>query len=103
MKEIVAAADGPIWTGYEVAGVPGRARRLLRELQGKREWDIRMAFGIWKKEHGKWRWKLAEEKMMRSLEGGSKLWILYRADKKHIERNPDRVRISASWMREVYG
>jgi len=49
MKEIAAAADSPIWTGYEVAGVPGEHRRLLRELQGKARMDIRMAFGIWKK------------------------------------------------------
>jgi hypothetical protein len=60
MKEIVAAADSPTWTSYEVAGVPGE-RRLLRELQGRREWTSEWCLASGKRAR-KWQWKPTEQK-----------------------------------------
>src|SRR5258708_14263147 len=51
MKEIVAAADSPIWTGYEVAGVPGEHGDCCGN---NRESENGHSNGIWhlEKEHG---------------------------------------------------
>jgi HEAT repeat protein len=84
MKDIVAAADSPTWTGYEVAGVPGEHGDCCGNY---REGANGQANGVWhlEKEHGNGGGS-PRSKNDAKLEGGSKLWILYRADKKHIER-----------------
>jgi len=84
MKEIVAAADSPIWTGYEVAGVPGEHGDCCGNY---RESANGHSNSVWhlEKEHGNGGGGPRNKNDVK-LEGGGKLWILYRADKKHIER-----------------
>ena len=84
MKEIAAAADSPIWTGYEVAGVPGEHGDCCGNY---RESANGQSNGVWhlEKERGNGGGS-SRSKNDAKLEGGNKLWILYRADKKHIER-----------------
>src|SRR5258708_12217890 len=84
MKEIVSAADSPIWTGYEVAGVPGEHGDCCGNY---RESANGRSNGVWhlEKEHGNGGGNRRNKNDVR-LEGGGKLWILYRADKRHIER-----------------
>jgi HEAT repeat protein len=84
MKEIVAAADRPIWTGYEIAGVPGEHGDCCgnyRESVGGH------SNSVWhlEKEHGNGGGGPRNKNDVK-LEGGNKLWILYRAEKRHIER-----------------
>src|SRR5882762_6394712 len=83
MREIAAAADSPIWTGYEVAGVPGERGDCCGNY---RESENGQSNGVWhlENEHGNGG-RSRRNKNDVTLEGG-KLWILYRADKKHIER-----------------
>jgi HEAT repeats len=84
MKDIVAAADSPTWTGYEVAGVPGEHGDCCGNY---REGANGQSNGVWhlEKERGNGSGS-PRSKNDAKLEGGSKLWILYRADKNHIER-----------------
>src|SRR5258707_2498996 len=84
MKEIVAAADSPIWTGYEVASVPGEHGDCCGNYRDSANGQSN---GVWhlEKERGNGGGS-SRSKNDAKLEGGNKLWILYRADKKHIER-----------------
>src|SRR6266436_1393155 len=84
MKEIVAAADSPIWTGYEVAGVPGEHGDCCGNY---RESANGHSNSVWhlEKEHGNGGGGPRNKNDVK-LEGGGKLWILYRADKRQIEQ-----------------
>ena len=84
MKDIVAAADSPIWIGYEVAAVLGEhgdcCGNYVESANGHSN-------GVWhlEKEHGNGGGNRRNKNDV-AFEGGGKLWILYRADKRHIER-----------------
>jgi len=84
MKGIVATADSPMWIGYAVAGVPGEHGDCCGNY---REGKNGHSSGVWhlEKEHGSggrsWQGKKDAQ-----LEAGNQLWILYRADKRRIER-----------------
>src|SRR5258708_32995003 len=84
MKEIVAAADSPIWTGYEVAGVPGEHGDCCGNY---RESENGHSNGIWhlEKEHGNGGRNRPGENDV-TFGGGGKLRVLYLADKKRIGR-----------------
>jgi hypothetical protein len=83
MKGIVATAESPIWIGYEVAGVPGE------------HGDCSGNYKEGRKGHSNGIWHLEKEQTSRGdswrtnndvkLEGGNVLWILFRADKRHIQ------------------
>ena len=84
MKEIVATADSPMWIGYEVAGVPGEHGNCCGNY---REGANGQSNGVWhlEKEHAGGR-RSPQSKNDAQLEGGQTLRILYRADKRHVER-----------------
>jgi hypothetical protein len=84
MKEIVASADNPVWVGYGVAGVPGEQNECCGNY---REGADGQSNAVWhlEKEHGSGGGSLRSKNDVK-LEGGKELWILYRADKRHIGR-----------------
>lgn len=84
IKEIVATADVPIWIGYEVAGVPGEHGDCCGNYK---EGANGQSNGVWhlEKEHGNGGGGPRNKNDVK-LEDARKLWILYRADKMHIER-----------------
>ena len=103
MKEIVASADSPVWVGYGVASVP--------EEQGEccgnyRERVNGQSNGVWhlEKEHGNGVGSPRNKNDVK-LEGGKELWILYRADKSHIERirmMSDECQLDAGGLRLIW-
>ncbi|HET7105960.1 MAG TPA: HEAT repeat domain-containing protein [Candidatus Acidoferrum sp.] len=84
MKDIVATADGPMWIGYEVASVPGNHGDCCGDYgerangQSNRVWHL-------ERERGSGSESIITKDEVK-LEGGKDLWILYRADKRKIER-----------------
>ena len=83
MKGIVATADSPMWIGYEVAGAPGEHGDCCGNDREGRNGD---SSGVWhlEKERGSGRsWQGNKDV---KLEAGNQLWILYRTDKRRIER-----------------
>jgi hypothetical protein len=84
IKEIVATADMPIWIGYEVAGVPGEHGDCCGNY---REGANGQSNGVWhlEKEHGSSGGSPRNKNDVK-LGDAKKLWILYRADQRHVER-----------------
>src|SRR5258708_7586647 len=89
MKEIVAAADSPIWAGYEVASVPGEHGDCCGNY---RESANGHSNGVWhlEKERGNGGGS-SRSKKDSEVEGGRQLWELYPADQKHNETHPVHV------------
>lgn len=84
MKELVASAEGPMWIGYEVAAVPGEHG----DCCGKYESETgRQSRGVWhlEKENANGGGTIEGRNNSQPEENGV-LWILYRADRKRIER-----------------
>src|SRR5258707_7169436 len=89
MKEIVSAADSPIWTGYEVAGVPGEHGDCCGNY---RESANGQSNGVWHLEKergnggggagGKKKWEVG---------GGRKVWVLFSADKKQNQKSRNKL------------
>jgi HEAT repeat protein len=84
MKEVVASADGPRWIGYDVAAVPGEHGDCCGKYESG---TLNQSKGVWhlEKENGKGSGSVHERSDLKT-EANGKLWILYRADRKHIER-----------------
>lgn len=84
MKEIVASADSPVWVGYGVPGANGEQDECCGNYRERMNGQLN---GVWylEKEHGSGG-ESPRNKNEVKLEGGKELWILYRADKRHIER-----------------
>ena len=103
MKDIVATADSPMWIGYEVASVPGEHGDCCGDY---REGANGKTNGVWhlEKEHrsGSESMRIKDDV---KLEGGKDLWILYRADKRKIERIrmiSGRCRLDAGGLRLIW-
>src|SRR5258708_27596769 len=93
MKEIAAAADSPIWTGYEVAGVPGEHGDCCGDY---RESANGHSNSVWhlEKEHGNGGGG-PRGKNEGKVEGGGKEGSLEPAAKRRNEAHPtcsDQVR-----------
>ena len=103
MKEIVASADGPMWIGYEVAAVPGEHG----DCCGKYESGMsRQSNGIWhlEKEHASGGGSI-QQRTDSKPEANGVLWILYRADRKRIERmrvSSDQCQLDAGGLRLIW-
>lgn len=84
IKEIVATAGMPVWTGYEVAGARGENGDCCGNYK---EGANGQSDGVWhlEKEHGSGGGRPRNKNDVK-LEDTRKLWILFRADKMHIER-----------------
>jgi len=84
MKDIVASADRPVWVGYGIAGVAGERGECCGNY---RENGNGQSNGVWhlEKEHGSGVGNPRNKNDVK-LEDGKELWILYRADKRRIER-----------------
>jgi HEAT repeats len=84
MKEAVASADGPMWIGYEVAAVPGEHGDCCGRYAGGTK---NQSKGVWhlEKENGNGDGSVNERSDLKTEANGT-LWILYRVDKKRIER-----------------
>ena len=103
MKDIVATADSPMWIGYEVASVPGEHGDCCGD---DREGANGKSNGVWRLEKE----RRSNGESVRSkddvkLEGGKELWILYRADKRKIERIrmiSGRCRLDAGGLRLIW-
>src|SRR5882724_449602 len=103
MKEILATADSPMWIGYEVAGVPGEHGDCCGD---HRDGANGRSNGVWhlEKEHGSGGESVRSKDDV-ALEGGKDLWILYRADKRKIERIrmiSGRCRLDAGGLRLIW-
>jgi hypothetical protein len=103
MKEIVATADSPMWIGYEVAGVSGEHGDCCSDY---REGANGKSNGVWhlEKEHRSGGESVRSKDDV-ALEGGKNLWILYRADKRKIERIrmiSGRCRLDAGGLRLIW-
>jgi HEAT repeat protein len=84
IKGIVATGDSPMWIGYQVAGVPEEHGDCCGNSKGGRDGHSN---GVWHLE--KERTSGGGSRRTNNdvkVEGGNELWILYRADKRHIER-----------------
>lgn len=107
MKEAVASAEGPMWIGYEVAAVPGEHGDCCGKYESG---TSRQSNGVWhlEKEHADGGGR-GQQRTDSKPEANGVLWILYRADRKRIER----IRVSSNqcqldpgglrliWLREV--
>jgi HEAT repeat protein len=84
MKEVVASADGPMWIGYEVAAVPGEHGDCCGRYEGVAK---NQSKGVWhlENENGKGGGSVHERSDL-NAKGNEVLWILYRVDRKRIER-----------------
>ncbi len=84
MKGIAAAADSAMWIGYEVAGVPGEHGDCCGNYKQGKDGH---SSGVWhlEKEHGNGGESWQRNKDVK-LEAGNELWVLYRIDKRRIER-----------------
>ena len=108
MREIVATADSPMWIGYEIAGVPGEHGDCCGDYK---EGPDGQSNDVWhlEKERGSSAGSPRNKDI--KLEAGKELWILYRADKRHIERIrtiPNQCRLDAGglriiWLKDVKG
>jgi HEAT repeat protein len=103
MKELVTAAGSAMWIGYEVASVPGEHGDCCGDY---REGANRKSNGVWhlEKEHGSGGESVRSKNDV-ALEGGKGLWILYRADKRKIERIQvisGRCRLDAGGLRLIW-
>jgi hypothetical protein len=109
MKEVVASAEGPMWIGYEVAAVPGEHGDCCGKYDN----------GASKQSNGVWHLEKENENGSGSIqqrsdakpEANGVLWILYRADRKRIERirvGSNQCQLDAGglrliWLKEVKG
>jgi HEAT repeats len=84
MKEVVASPEGPMWIGYEVAAVPGEHGDCCGRYEGGTK---NQSKGVWhlEKENGNGGGSIHERSDLKT-EANGKLWILYRVDRKRIER-----------------
>jgi hypothetical protein len=84
MKEIVASADGPTWIGYEVAAVPGEHGDCCGRYESGAKNQSKGVRHL-EKENGKGGGSVDERSDL-NAKGNEVLWILYRVDRKRIER-----------------
>jgi hypothetical protein len=103
MKDIVATADSPMWIGYKVASVPGEHGDCCGDYG---EGANGKSNGVWhlEKEHRSGGESVRSKDDV-ALEGGKDLWILYRADKRKIERIrmiSGRCRLDAGGLRLIW-
>lgn len=103
MKDIVATADSPLWIGYEVASVPSEHGDCCGDY---REGVNAKSNGVWHLEkEQRSGGESVRSKDDVALEGGKVLWILYRADKRKIERIrmiSGRCRLDAGGLRLIW-
>jgi HEAT repeat protein len=107
MKEMVDSADSPMWIGYGVDALPGEHGECCENY---REGNNGKSNGVWHLENEHWNGSGGpHQESAVKLEGGGVLQILFRADKRHIERirmMPDQCQLDAGglrliWLKEV--
>src|ERR1700675_696466 len=107
MKEIVDSADSPMWIGYGVDALPGEHGECCGNY---REGNNGKSNVVWHLENEHWNGSGGpHQESAVKLEGGGALRILFRADKRHIERiriMSDQCQLDAGglrliWLKEV--